>query len=92
MQTITKDGSSCYLYDDNEIIKIEVDVTLIGDPVTLIIADINTENGKVYQNVTPPEDWEGNKYLFDGATWTISPTYVEPPTTVQPETTGTQTL
>jgi len=92
MQTITKDGSSCYLYDDTEVINIQNDVTIIGDPVTLIIADINTENGKVYQNVTPPEDWEGNKYMFDGTTWTISPSYVEQPAPVQPETTGTQTL
>ena len=92
MQTITKDNSSCYLYDDSEIINIQNDMTIVGDPAILIIADINTENGKVYQNVTPPTDWEGNKYMFDGIDWSISPDYVAPIEPVQPTTSGTQTI
>jgi hypothetical protein len=90
MQTITKDNSSCYLYDDTEIIIIQEDLTIVGNPETLIISDININNGKLYQNVTPPADWEGNKYMFDGTTWSISPSYVPPP--VQPQTSGMETV
>lgn len=90
MQTITKDGSSCYLYDDSEVINIQDNITIIGNPESLIIGDINSINGKVYKNVTPPDDWEGNKYLFDGTIWTISPNYVPPPS--QPKATGIETI
>jgi hypothetical protein len=56
MKTITKNNSSCYLYDDSEVITIGEEVTVVGNPETLIIADINLSNGKVFENVTP-KDW-----------------------------------
>jgi len=75
MQTITKDSSSCYLYGDDEVIVIGEDSTVVGNPPILIIGDINSQNGELYENVTPPEDWVGNKYLFDGIEWTPNPDF-----------------
>lgn len=50
------------------------------DVVKFIIADLNSTLVTVTDNVTNvPDDWIGNKYLFDGITWTLSPDWVEPP-------------
>jgi hypothetical protein len=92
MQTITKDKSSCYLYDDSEIINIQKDSVVIGNPPTLIIGDINIHNGQVYKNVTPPDDWKGNKYLFDGKTWELNPDFPPPKVYIQPNVTGMETF
>ena len=43
-----------------------------------IICDMNSSNAAVYTGVTPPEDWRGGKYLFDGTDWTTNPDYIEP--------------
>lgn len=40
------------------------------------IADLNSDNAVVYENVTPPADWDGDKYFFDGQSWSLNPDYV----------------
>lgn len=41
------------------------------------IGDLNSTNAVLVENVTPPEDWRGCKYLYDGA-WTLNPKWVDP--------------
>ena len=78
MKTLTKDGRSLYLFDDNEALLIEADKITVGDPVKFIIADCNSQNTVLHEGVTAPEDWQGCKYLFNGTTWTPCPHWFEP--------------
>ena len=34
-------------------------------------------NSTIHTGVTPPEDWIGFKYSFDGTTWTANSNWVE---------------
>ena len=45
-----------------------------------IIADMNFFTCDVVENVTPPEDWAGNKYFWKNNNWELNPDWVEPPT------------
>lgn len=42
------------------------------------IADMNSTNSTIVENVTPPEDWTGGKYLYDAGAWTLNPNWVDP--------------
>jgi hypothetical protein len=78
MQTITKNQSSCYLFDDSYIVEIGESQTFVQGEFSFYIADCNSENAKVFMDVTPPADWVANKYLFDGHVWDVNPDYIEP--------------
>jgi len=80
MKTLVKnsDNLSLYVFDDNEALDIHADKIVVGDPERMIIGDCNSGNVTLYDNVTPPSDWTGGKYLFDGASWTANPGYTEP--------------
>lgn len=71
-------GLSKFVFDDSETITMEASRIVIGDPETLIIACHNSGDSTVYENVTAPADWTGNKYTFDGTTWTLNPNWVDP--------------
>ena len=77
MKTIveTATGLSKYVFED------DASVTLNADNIVtpnFIIGDLNTGNATMHEGVTPPADWIGNKYTFDGTTWTANPDWVEP--------------
>jgi len=69
---------SLYLVDDACPVIVGEDVTVIGDPPELMVADCTQNNCVVVENVAVPNDWRGGKYTYDGA-WTLSPKWVEPP-------------
>lgn len=73
MKTLTKNGISVYMFEDAEVVSIEQNRTVIGDPETRIIADCNTSNAVLHEGVTPPEGWKGGQYLFDGIDFTFRP-------------------
>ena len=53
----------------------------VGNPANLefYIGDLNSGNCTLHENVTnAPDDWIGNKYTFDGTTWTQDSNWVEP--------------
>ena len=75
MQTITKEGVSLYTFADD--VTLAVTEKSITTP-DFIIGDCNNTNSVVYQGVTPPSDWAGGKYLFDGAAWELNPAWVAP--------------
>jgi hypothetical protein len=80
MKTIveTSTGLSKYLLADDVAVTSNADNIVVGDPVEFIIGDLNSSNATITENVTAPEDWTGNKYTFDGTTWTLNPNWVDP--------------
>jgi hypothetical protein len=85
MKTITENATnlSKYLFEDSKAVNMGSDKITVGDPSApdFYIADLNSSNATLTENVTnSPSDWTGNKYTFDGTTWTQDPNWVEPET------------
>jgi hypothetical protein len=81
MKTIVRNGSnvSLYLFDDSEVVSIQADKTVVGNPERLIIADCNTSNATLFEGVTHPEAWTGWKYLYTQAGgWVLNPDWTPP--------------
>lgn len=80
MKTIVENATSLskYLLDDAEVVVLNEDNIVVGNPAEFIIADLNASTATVYENVTAPADWIGNKYTFDGTDWTLNPAWVDP--------------
>jgi len=81
MKTIveTETGLSKYLLDDSVTITVNSEHIVVGNPAEFIIADLNSSNTTVYENLANTRaDWTGNKYMFDGTTWTQNPDWVDP--------------
>ena len=77
MQTITFNDTSvsAYIFDDEH--------NLVATPTEItcphfIIGDMNSTNATVHTGVTPPADWQGGNYLFDGSAWTLNPDWTDP--------------
>ncbi len=80
MKTIVENATSLskYLLDDTEAVVLNEDNIVVGDPAKFIIGDLNASTATVYENVTAPADWVGNKYTFDGTEWVQNPDWVDP--------------
>jgi len=81
MKTIVETSTklSKYLLADDVTITATSDSITVGDPAQFIIADLNSSNATITENVTnAPSDWVGNKYKLDGTTWSANPDWVDP--------------
>ena len=81
MKTIVETSTklSKYLLADDVVITATANDITVGDPAQFIIADLNSGNTTIIENVTnAPEDWMGNKYKLDGTTWSANPDWVDP--------------
>jgi hypothetical protein len=83
VKTITENGTnlSKYLFADDKPVELQSGQINVGDSDALdfIIGDLNAGNATLHENVTDaPADWYGNKYTYDGTTWTQNPNWVEP--------------
>ena len=81
MKTIVETSTKLckYLLADDVTITATADSITVGDPAKVIIADLNSSNATITENVTnAPEDWVGNKYKLDGTTWSANPDWVDP--------------
>lgn len=62
----------------------DTDSVLLTDSVIFCpsfnIADMDSTNSTLVENVTPPDDWTGGKYLYDAGAWTLNPDWVDPNT------------
>ena len=78
MKTLVKHGISIYVFADSEAVNITSQNIVIGNPETLIISDCTSSDTTLHTNVTPPTDWVGHKYLFNGTAWSANSAYVDP--------------
>ena len=77
MQTITFNDStlSVHIFEDAD--TITASNNNIACP-EFIIADMNFTNATIHTGVTPPNDWQGGKYTFDGTSWAATAGWVDP--------------
>jgi len=77
MKTMTQNSTkeSKYIWADDVAITVGNDMTLSPG---LNIGDMNSTNATLVENVTPPEDRFGCKYLYDAGAWTLNPNWVDP--------------
>lgn len=68
-------GEVKFVFADNVPLVFQIDRIIAPE---LIMLNMDNDNTTVYENVTPPEDWIGCKYLFDGTNWTLNPNWVDP--------------
>ncbi len=81
MKTIVETSTKLckYLLADDVTITATSDNITVGDPAQFIIADLNSGNTTITENVTnAPSDWTGNKYKLDGTTWSANSDWVDP--------------
>ena len=83
MKTIVENSTnlSKYLFENDMTLNIGSEEIAVGDPSNLdfYIGDLNSSNCTLHENVTnAPADWIGNKYTFDGTTWTQDSNWVDP--------------
>jgi len=77
MQTITFNSNnvSAYTFDDVH------SLVSTADNITcphFIIGDMNSSNATIHTGATPPADWQGGRYTFDGTTWAELAGWVDP--------------
>ena len=84
-KTITRksDNVSVYLLHDDATVDLAAtsNATVRGNTggsVDFDIGDLNSSNATVHEGVTAPDDWKGNRYTFDGTTWTQISGWVDP--------------
>lgn len=73
MKTIVETSTqlSKYLLEDNIYVAMTESNIAVGDPVQFIIGDLNNVTATLHTSVSnAPENWEGNKFTFDGTDWT----------------------
>lgn len=81
MKTIVENQTniSKYLLGDDVSVSIASGSITVGDPAQFIIGDMGSDTATLHTDVSnSPEDWVGNKYTFDGTTWSANPDWVNP--------------
>ena len=81
MKTIVETSTklSKYLLEDDVYVSMNSDDITVGAPAQFIIGDMSNNTATLHTDVTnSPTDWIGNKYTFDGTTWTQDPDWVDP--------------
>lgn len=78
--TFNGTGQSPYLFDDSKNVTMGVNRITVGDDANpdFYIGDMNSGNATLYEGVTAPDNWKGNRYTFDGTTWTEVEGWVDP--------------
>ena len=60
-----------YVYADDKTLTVTSENITVGDPAELIIGDLNSGNSTIVESVSNvPGDYYGDKYDYDGGTWT----------------------
>ena len=81
MKTLVRNGTnvSLYLFPDTEVVNVQADKTVVGNPERLIISDCNSSNVTLFEGVTNPDHWTGWKYLYTAAGgWELNPNWTPP--------------
>ena len=83
-KTITRKSNnvSVYLLHDDATVDLAAtpNATVRGNTggTDIDIGDLNSSNATVHEGVTAPGDWQGNRYTFDGSSWTEVSGWVDP--------------
>jgi hypothetical protein len=77
MKTIIRNENNWSLYIFEDSVSLSVNSDSITTP-NFIIGDLNSSNVTVVENVTPPSDWTGCKYIYADSTWTLNSEWTEP--------------
>jgi len=90
MKTLIRnsDNVSLFLWNDDRSVTITSDsITVAADSSAIsppskkgafVVADLNSSNTTLHTSVaTPPSDWIGNAYCYNGTAWSANPNYVE---------------
>lgn len=73
MKTIveTSTGVSVYMFNDDGAPEItEENVIFDGDVVDI---QLNSTNASIVENISPPDDWIGRKYILNNGEWSQNP-------------------
>ena len=78
--TFNDTGRSPYLFGDSKNVTMGADKITVGDEANpdFYIGDMNSSNATLHTGVSAPADWQGNRYTFDGTTWTEVDGWVDP--------------
>jgi hypothetical protein len=77
MKTIVFNDTNVSAYQFDNAYAITMSSANITTP-DFIIVDMDSTNATIHENVTPPVDWQGGKYTFDGTTWAEVEGWVDP--------------
>lgn len=84
MKTLTRNDLSLYIMSDDMPVVLGATTIEVGAPLEFIIGDCSVNDTVLHENVTPPEDWIGGKYLYKDTVWELNPLWEEPePTAVE---------
>lgn len=77
MKTLIENATkeSKYLWED------AAEITLTASGVVapdVFVADLNSSNSTLVENIIPPKDWEGCKYLYENGVFTKAVQFVDP--------------
>ena len=79
MQTLTwkENNISMHYFSDSKTINVTSTQTTIseGDTIELIISDCNSSNVTLHTGVEAKSDWFGDKYKYDGSTWSANTSF-----------------
>lgn len=80
MKTIVRNINrvSLYLFEDDVLLQANATQIAVGNPIQFIIGDLNDSNVTIYDGITAPDDWRGEKYLYVDGEWLLNPDYIEP--------------
>lgn len=89
MKTIIENATdlSQSIYEDSTQVVIDENGTKVsvfrdnmGDIVetNTFIDEIDSSNYFLVEDVTPPEDWASNKYMYAETEWVLNPDWIEP--------------
>jgi len=64
---------SKYMLRNNDTVEMyDTYIRTVEKGVENYYVDLNVNNGALRENVTPPNDWERDKYRYENATWVLS--------------------
>jgi hypothetical protein len=78
---VFNDDNRCpYVFDDSVTIESGADRLQVRNNGShdFDIGDMNSLNSTVHEGATAPDDWKGNRYTYDGTTWTEISGWVDP--------------
>ena len=82
MKTLTfkENNHSPYIFADDKSVVVESNRIIVGDHADpdFYIGDMNSSNATLHTGVTPPDDWQGNRYTYNGSAWAEVSGWVDP--------------